>query len=343
MPFTFLTRLCRCLFAPKPPMVVPYRGFANAKRFFLKGRALEFEGIFVEKSQGRLRTFLNNLRRIESDEIPKAKIVLQLSDTEHHTESDHEGYFNLSLEWPSSPIAPENHWLTGAVRFLENPKTGVLPLESSPVEILYPSARASFGVISDIDDTVLQTFVTSRFKLKMLYATLFEDSQRRLPMEGMPALLHVLERGGDGQSLNPIFYVSDSPWNLYDMLAHFMDFHKLPKGPILLRDYGVQMLWPRKGQPVHKLDALRKILGMYPGLSFVMLGDTASMDADYYLKMAEEFPGRVLAIYIRQTRNNANARRIARLLKEQTLTHALLVKTSVEMRADMLERGLVAE
>jgi phosphatidate phosphatase APP1 len=325
-----------------PPTLVPYRGFANSERFFLQGRVLEFNGISVEKNQSRLRRFMNNLRRIKSDEIPKAKIVLQLSDTEHHTESDHEGYFNLSLEWPSAPIPPEGQWITGAVRFSESPLAGLLPMEASPVEILYPSAKASFGIISDIDDTVLQTFVTSRFKLKMLYATLFEDSQRRLPMEGMPALLHDLERGADGQRLNPIFYVSDSPWNLYDMLAHFMDFHKLPKGPILLRDYGLQMLWPRKGQPVHKLDALRQILGMYPGLSFVMLGDTASMDADYYLKMAEEFPGQVLAIYIRKTRNNANARRIAKLLKEQTLAHAIVVKTSAEMQVDMRERGLLA-
>ena len=219
--------------------------------------------------------------------------------------------------------------------------TGILEKEASPVEILYPSHRASFGIISDVDDTVLQTFVTSRFKLKLLYATLFKNSHQRLPMEGMPDLLQALERGGDGQRLNPTFYVSDSPWNLYDMLAEFLHAHQLPKGPILLRDYGVQMIWPRKHLPVHKLDAFRQIMGMYPDLPFVMLGDTAAVDADYYLQMAKEFPGRVLAIYIRQTRNTANARRIAKLLKEQRLTHALVVKSSGEMRADMRERGLL--
>lgn len=342
MPIRIFARIRRRFFPPDPPVVVPYRGFANAERFFLKGRALEFEGIFLEKSKSRLRNLLDNLRRIESDEIPGAKIVLQILDKEHHTESDKEGYFTLSLTWQSPPSDQESHWLTGVVRFSENPKPGIQPKESSPVEILYPSPKASFGIISDVDDTVLQTFVTSTFKLKMLYATLFEDSHHRLPMEGMPELLQALEAGGDGQRLNPIFYVSDSPWNLYDMLTQFMQFHELPKGPILLQDYAVQMLWPRKGQAVHKLEAFRQIMEMYPHLSFVMLGDTASMDADYYLKMAEEFPGRVLAIYIRQTRNTANARRIAKLLKVQTLTHALVVKSSGEMRADMRERGLIA-
>ncbi len=323
-------------------MVVPYRGFANAERFFLKGRVLEDEGIFKGNNESRLRNLLDSLRRFESDEIAGAKLSIQLAGNEYLAETDKEGFFTLNLPWHSPPEPLENQWISGSVHLLESPAKGAHPAEASSAELLFPSKNASFGIISDIDDTVLQTHVTSRFKLKMMYATLFKASHQRLPMEGTPDLLRALERGLDRLRENPIFYVSDSPWNIYDLLARFMEVHQLPKGPILLRDYGPHLLLRRAGQAVHKLEAFRQIMGMYPDLPFVMLGDTASKDADYYLQMAEEFDGRVLAIYIRQTRDTENARRIAKLIEVNSHIAAVRVNTSAEIWADARARGLVS-
>lgn len=211
----------------------------------------------------------------------------------------------------------------------------------STAEVLFPSPSASFGIISDIDDTVLQTHVTSRLKLKMLYTSFFKDSHQRSPMEGIVDLLWALVRGHDGQQENPVFYVSDSPWNIYDLLADFLERHGIPKGPILLRDYGLHMLSRKPDRPIHKLDAFRLIMGMYPDLPFVMLGDTASKDADHYLKMADEFGGRVKAIYIRQTRDTANARRIAKLLEEHAHLNAILIKNAGEIWQHAYTSGII--
>jgi phosphatidate phosphatase APP1 len=342
---THLLRRAANLFdSPDPLVITPFRGFANAERFFLKGRVLENEGIFEGKSESQLRNLMDMLKRIETDEVEDAKVTVTIAGNEFETITDEEGFFTLVQNWHKPLERSANFWLPCTLQLLDVPGQADLPnAEIFAGEVLFPSENASFGVITDIDDTVLQTHVTSRFKLKMLFATLFKDSHQRLPMEGIPDLLRALEKGGDSQRINPIFYVSDSPWNLYDLLVEFLQLNELPKGPILLRDYGTHLLRSKKEEKdIHKLVSFRQIMGMYPDLPFVMLGDTASKDADYYLKMAEEFSDRVLAIYIRQTRDTGNARRIAKLIEQHSHIEAVLVKESKEIWADAKARGLVA-
>lgn len=60
-----------------------------------------------------------------------------------------------------------------------------------------------------------------------------------LPFKGVSAFYQALQKGKEGTANNPIFYVSSSPWNLYDLLLHFCEVHDIPKGPFLLRDLGV--------------------------------------------------------------------------------------------------------
>jgi phosphatidate phosphatase APP1 len=160
-------------------------------------------------------------------------------------------------------------------------------------EILIPREAADFAVISDIDDTVLQTHVTQ--KLKMIWVTLSGSAFTRIPFEGTSALYRALSVGASGGASNPIFYVSKSPWNLYDFLVDFMDYHELPRGPLLLRDVGL-----REAPPIdHKTAAVNRLLETYPSLPFILIGDSGERDPDIYLETAARYPGRVRAIYIR--------------------------------------------
>lgn len=322
---------------PDSILILPYRGFGNQQRFYLKGRVLEDEGVYGKDIEGRLENLFHNLRRFESDEVAGARLNLHVGTQQHETLTDEEGYFTIHEEWQHRTAADGSQWINAELHL----KEGENP-PATTAEVLVPSPLASFGVISDIDDTVLQTHVTSRLKLKMLYASFFKDSHQRQPMEGMPELLRALTKGGNGQQDNPVFYVSDSPWNIYDLLADFLDRHQVPKGPILLRDYGLHMLRRKSDRPIHKLDAFRLIMGMYPDLPFVMLGDTASKDADYYLQMAEEFGNRVRAIYIRHTRNTANARRISDMLAANSHLNAVMIKNSGEIWEHAKSIGLLS-
>jgi len=55
-----------------------------------------------------------------------------------------------------------------------------------------------------------------------------------------------------------------------------------------------------------------------------LLGDSADHDADFYIEVAKIFPKQIKAIYIRQTRNTKNARRIKKLIQKNTEVPAIL-------------------
>src|SRR5687768_17759104 len=75
---------------------------------------------------------------------------------------------------------------------------------------------ARFGVISDLDDTVVRSSATS--VLKMACIVVRNNAHTRLPFEGVAAFYRALQLGPASESSNPIFYVSSSPWNSYDIL-----------------------------------------------------------------------------------------------------------------------------
>ncbi|NUS60420.1 MAG: App1 family protein, partial [Lysobacter sp.] len=99
---------------------------------------------------------------------------------------------------------------------------------------------------------------------------------------------------------NPLFYVSSSPWNLYDLLDDFLALNHIPVGPIFLRDLGTDtgkfIKTPGHG---HKLDRARMLIQRNPSMRWVLLGDSGQADAELYATAAQEFGDRIAAIYIR--------------------------------------------
>lgn len=310
-----------------PLIVLPYRGYANSENIFLKGRVLEDENIFHGKSESEIRNIINSFKRFETDELPDATVQIDINNQSFEVKSDEEGYFILDTAWKSPEKEPESQWLEVDLKLLLNSDEDS-PSVQAKGEIFYPSSNADYGVITDVDDTVLQTHVTSMFRLKMIYATFFQDAHQRLPMEGMVEVFQSFVKGGNGKRTNPIFYVSNSPWNLYDLLEEFFQVQQFPKGPILLRDYGFRPSGEHEG---HKISAISHLLKTYSNLPFILLGDTASKDTDFYLQLARNFPNQIKAIYIRQTKNTENARRVAQLIEDNSNINAILIHSSQDI------------
>lgn len=322
-----------------PIIIVPYRGYANEERLFLKGRVLEDETYWENKPDGGLANLMDSFKRFETDEIPFAQVSIAIGQQHFQVQADHEGYFTLDTRWAKPQHKPEERWISADLQLMEAQTSDIqAPSIRTVGEILMPSPTARYSVITDVDDTVLQTHVTSRLRFKMLYATFMQKAEQRLPMEGVVELFQAFAKGENGQSSNPIFYVSNSPWNLYDLLEKFMELQDLPKGPIFLRDYGIR---PAGEFSQHKLATISRILNMYPDLPFIMLGDTASKDADFYIQLAEQHPGRIKAIYIRLTKNNRNAQRVAALIEAKSDMNAVLVRSSEEIRRHAQSIGLL--
>jgi len=127
------------------------------------------------------------------------------------------------------------------VELLDSPSPKEDPVRAS-ARVLVPSASARFGIISDIDDTVISTHVSN--KLKMVLTVILSNEHTRKPFEGVAGLYRALQRGMTGED-NPIFYVSNSAWNLYTLLLEFLNLQNIPLGPLLLRDFGDHLLFPK--------------------------------------------------------------------------------------------------
>jgi phosphatidate phosphatase APP1 len=108
-----------------------------------------------------------------------------------------------------------------------------------------------------------------------------------------------LQLGRNGKRNNPFFYVSSSPWNLYDLLVDFLDLNKIPPGPLLLRDFGLRKQEFAGSTANHKLTEIENILLTYPHLNFVLIGDSGEKDPAIYSEVVRKYPNRILVIYIR--------------------------------------------
>jgi phosphatidate phosphatase APP1 len=129
---------------------------------------------------------------------------------------------------------------------------------------------------------------------------LLSNAKTRLPFAGVSEFYKALQLGRNGKRNNPFFYVSSSPWNTYDLLTDFLDFNQIPAGPLLLRDIGFGGETKlRGGHMGHKFKEIQQILEAYPNLQFVLIGDSGQEDPKIYREVVKQFPGRILAIYIR--------------------------------------------
>ena len=274
-----------------------FRGYGTAARLHVLGRVLEQEPLAPAiVSDSSWRNLLNSYRRLESDEIPGARVLIRAAGAEQEVVADDEGFFESTIS-PAEQPSVAHLWQEVHASLLEPLRPGHPPVDARG-HVLVPPAAAAFGVISDIDDTVVHTGATSL--LRMARTVLLGNARTRLPFAGVAAFYRSLQRGRGRESVNPIFYVSSSPWNLYDVLIELFELQNIPLGPVMLRDWGIspgELLPTSHGS--HKLAAIRRILNLYPSMPFILIGDSGQEDPEIYRDVVGEFPSRILAAYIR--------------------------------------------
>lgn len=322
-----------------PLHIHPFHGYGTAREIHLNGRLLERDGVVtLEDGGGAWHAFRNTARRFLSDVIPDARMLARIGGATREFRTDADGYFHLVVA-PDAPLEPG--WHTAEFELLESVAGGEGLTASG--EVLVPSEEAPFGVVSDIDDTVVYSAVTNR--LRMLRIVLFQDARARIPFPGVAALYRALRRGPDGEGANPIFYVSKSPWNLYDLYEAFFRAHDIPRGPLFLRDIALfDAPSAALGLEQDKLSRIRKLLRLYPRLPFVLMGDSGQMDPEIYAQVVRENPGRIRAVYIRDVthaRRATEVRRIAAELREHDVP-MLLERETIGAALHAVELGLIA-
>ncbi|UOQ79199.1 App1 family protein [Hymenobacter sp. 5516J-16] len=165
----------------------------------------------------------------------------------------------------------------------------------------------------------------------MARIVLLRNARSRLPFKGVAEFYRQLQLGRNGKRNNPFFYVSSSPWNLYDLLEDFLQLNEIPPGPLLLRDMALKRKQSTDASEHHghKLKEIDNLLLTYPTLPFVLIGDSGQEDANIYREVVRRHPGRILAIYIRDVNRPDRA--------------TLVEQVSEDLRADKVEMLLVQD
>jgi phosphatidate phosphatase APP1 len=337
------THAIRGALSDDPFEVLAYRGFGNATRAYVYGRALEVRKVSVSTdSDSTWRNLLNTYRRADADPIPFARLTLEYGGRSSSLDADDEGFFNGCVELDQPPTG-DHEWNEYKVSLASPVRTGS-PAVSAKGEVLVPPGSARFGVISDIDDTVIQSRV-SNF-LQAARTVMLGNARTRLPFPGVAAFYRALRDGAGGGEKNPIYYVSSSPWNIYDVISEFMDIQKIPPGPLVLRDWDITLKALASSRHAdHKSEAIRKIFELNPGIQFILIGDTSQHDPEIYRQIVAAFPNRVKAIYIRDvTRNVERSTSVKKLAEEILAAGSTLVLAEHTLDAAMhaAEQGWIS-
>jgi phosphatidate phosphatase APP1 len=314
------------------PRPVAYRGWVAGGRAVVLGRVIEDDRDALARLRRAPRLARVAYERFATLGLAGARVRVGWGGQTLHAASGAGGFVDVALPAAETPAA------TTEASIEMVPDDGMPAAGGTArAEVFAIQPQASLGIISDIDDTVLETELENPVgrALQLVYSR----DKMRLPFDGIAALYQAFTAPG-----NPVFYVSNAPWSLYHHVVELLDHHAIPRGPLLLRDQGVVVERASRLGGVHKRVALKRIVEDCPWMSFVLLGDSSRRDPLRYVEVAEEHPGRVAAIYIRAVSGLLARREDLDLLKARAnrVGVELLVATdTVTIARHAASRGLV--
>ncbi|MET0989017.1 MAG: phosphatase domain-containing protein [Glaciihabitans sp.] len=164
---------------------------------------------------------------------------------------------------------------------------------SAPVFIVDSSVK--FGLLSDIDDTVMVTALPRPFLAA--WNTFVLNEHARTPVAGMSVLYERITISHPGA---PIIYLSTGAWNVAPTLTRFLSRNLYPSGALLLTDWGPTHDRIFRSGPEHKQNNLRRLAVDFPDIKWVLVGDDGQHDEELYGEFLREHPENVAAVCIRQ-------------------------------------------
>lgn len=283
--------------------ILPYRGFANQHNAYIEGRVLEPKVIAEAlKETSSMQNFWNMLKQLESDEVAYCPLQVSFNNQIYQVQADEEGYFRLTMPVKEAAVA---QWLTTEIIIPES----YLPKRErnrGKGEVFQLHPQAQLGIISDLDDTILKSYVDN--PLRGATELLFKNAATREAFEGVAELYQKFYNGSGSDIRQPVFYLSSSPWSLYDFLCDFLSLNGLPKGPLFLKDYGFDKdKFFSSGHRSHKYTYIQKLCEVYPDMSFILIGDSTQYDASIYTWAVEQLTGRIACVYIRDVAGKADS------------------------------------
>jgi phosphatidate phosphatase APP1 len=261
------------------PLVIPYTSYGGAGWIRVLGRVMLNRGThrLTGEPMGA-----RGWRSFTSVPVQGARVRVEVEGGTHEVTADRSGLVDAVVR---VDLEPGWHRLTYSVE------------DSAPTHgrVFVVDPRARFGLVSDIDDTVMVTALPR--PLLAAWHTFVVNEHARTTTPGMPVLYERLTEGHPG---SPVVYLSTGAWNVAPTLTRFLSRNLYPAGALLLTDWGpTPDAWFRDGTK-HKRDALARLAREFPDMRWLLVGDDGQHDPETYGRFCEEHPDQVVAVCIRQ-------------------------------------------
>ena len=261
------------------PHVVPHAGYGSTSWIRILGRAL-----LVKEPAGRKSepTGARGWRNFISVPIEQAAVRVEVAGSSHTVLADHGGILDAVLEIQLTP-----GW--------HSVELSIEDSEPATANVFVVDPQLRFGIVSDIDDTVMVTALPRPFLAA--WHTFVVNEHARATTPGMPVLYERLTSKNQGA---PIIYLSTGAWNVAPTLTRFLSRNLYPAGALLLTDWGPTAdRWFRSGQE-HKRTMLERLAKEFPQIKWLLFGDDGQHDEAIYSDFLSHHPENVAAVCIRQ-------------------------------------------
>jgi len=262
------------------PTVTPFPGYAGPDWVRVLGRVMIVPP--VRRTESGAYASVRGWRSFVAVPIGYAQVTVTIAGVRHDVVADRGGVIDVRL-----PATLDPGWQA----FTMSVEDG----EAVETRAFVVAPDVDFGVVSDVDDTVMVTALPR--PLLAAWNSFVVDEHARQPVPGMAVLMERVVRENPGA---PVVYLSTGAWNIAPTLMRFLQRHLFPPGALLLTDWGpTHDRWFRSGK-AHKLSNLRRLAQEFPHVRWLLIGDDGQHDDELYTTFAAEHPQSVVGVAIRR-------------------------------------------
>ncbi len=284
----------------QPFTILPFYSYGCDKTVVIFGRVIEKLDIGSPQKEDRWwRNLMNMLRVFLRARAEKVSLTVTINGQSVPIVTDDIGYYQAEvylLEKLEQPGWIDVDFVLDSIRGYRQ-----ISIQRGAVFNIPSAAWSSTGIISDIDDTIVESYATDL--LMSARMTFVHNYTTRLAIAGMAELYNYIVQLTS--VLTPVFYVTSSSWSLYNLLGDFLKLQGFPRGPLLMQKIGMtNNKLIRKGHN-HKTQEIENVLRVTKDQRFFLFGDNGQADREIYFDIATRYPERIAAVCIRVARAKA--------------------------------------
>jgi phosphatidate phosphatase APP1 len=259
--------------------VIAYTSYGSTSWLRVLARVLLSK---TSRRHGQTPTGIRGWRNFMGVPVENANVTVYIGDRSYQVHADRSGIIDVVVDvdlepgWHRIGLTSEDSDMVTALVFVVDPDT-------------------TFGVVSDVDDTVMVTALPR--PLLAAWHTFVVNEHARATTPGMPVLYERLTSRYPGA---PLIYLSTGAWNVAPTLTRFLSRNLYPAGALLLTDWGPTAdRWFRSGRE-HKRSSLERLANEFPQIKWLLVGDDGQHDESIYQDFVAKHPENISAVCIRR-------------------------------------------